>query len=73
MTIRTSIFLFVCSATNFSLQIIHFYATDIKAFILEYSLIVSDMTRSKNMVADGHADHHFDHNEVALFGNCNFI
>ena len=25
------------------------------------------------MVAGGHADHHFDHNEVVLFGNCDFI
>ena len=62
MTIRTSIFLFVCSTTNFSLRIIHFHATDIKAFILEYRLIVSEMSRSENMVAGWHADHHFDHN-----------
>ena len=50
----------ICVFCLFSYQlIIHFYAIDMKDFILVHNLIVNVITGNEGVVGGGQADHHF--------------
>ena len=63
----------ICSATKWYIWVINIYAIDIKTFILIHNLVVNEMTESGSMVAGGQANRHFDHTQLVLFDNHNFI